>query len=176
MIHPSNPARQTLSLSGPSVVSAPEARGEGLLAAGYRTADRLLRRLLLAHVFLLLALAPLHGTWRAALLIGVPIIGLGWFVAWRWEGRLVARLARAPKALARLRAGVRPPRVQDDVAAGAPDPDYGPVLTQAQALIQLYGQLGSRQRAKGQAVFVSLGAIATVQQAVLPSFRVDRIP
>lgn len=41
-------------------------------------------------------------------------------------------------------------------------------LTQAQALIQLYGQLGSRQRAKGQAVFVSLGAIATVQQAVLP--------
>lgn len=41
-------------------------------------------------------------------------------------------------------------------------------LTQAQALIQLYGQLGSRQRAKGQAVFVSLGAIASVQQAVLP--------
>lgn len=41
-------------------------------------------------------------------------------------------------------------------------------LAQAQELIQLYGQLGSRQRAKGQAVFVSLGAIASVQQALLP--------
>jgi DNA-binding transcriptional LysR family regulator len=42
-------------------------------------------------------------------------------------------------------------------------------LAQAQELIQLYGQLGSRQRAKGQAVFVALGAIASVQQALLPT-------
>ncbi len=41
-------------------------------------------------------------------------------------------------------------------------------LAQAQELIQLYGQLGSRQRAKGPAVFVALGAIASVQQALLP--------
>lgn len=41
-------------------------------------------------------------------------------------------------------------------------------LAQAQELIQLYGQLGSRQQARGPAVFVALGAIASVQQAFLP--------
>lgn len=41
-------------------------------------------------------------------------------------------------------------------------------LAQAQALIQLYGQLGSRQRTQAPAVFVALGAIASVQQALLP--------
>ena len=41
-------------------------------------------------------------------------------------------------------------------------------LAQAQALIQLYGQLGSRQRTQEPAVFVALGAIASVQQALLP--------
>ena len=92
------------SLTGPALpLPAPSAatalRGEGLLAAGYRTADRLLRRLLLAHLLLVLALAPLHGTWRAALLVGVPVIGLGWFAAWRWEGRMVARMSIAAALL-----------------------------------------------------------------------------
>lgn len=41
-------------------------------------------------------------------------------------------------------------------------------LAQAQELIQLYGQLGSQQRNKEAAVFVALGAIASVQQAFLP--------
>jgi methyl-accepting chemotaxis protein len=100
MIYPSHAVRQTLSLPGLSVVSASEPRGEGLLAAGYRTADRLLRRLLLAHLVLVLALAPLHGTWREALLIGLPVIGLGWFAAWRWEGRMVARMSIATALLA----------------------------------------------------------------------------
>ncbi|HVH12191.1 MAG TPA: methyl-accepting chemotaxis protein, partial [Longimicrobium sp.] len=72
---------------------------EGLLATGYRTADRLLRRLLLAHLLLVLALVPLHDTWRAALFAGVPLMGLGWFVAWRWEGRPVARFTLAAALL-----------------------------------------------------------------------------
>ncbi|HYR09016.1 MAG TPA: methyl-accepting chemotaxis protein, partial [Longimicrobium sp.] len=99
MIYPSNNTSQTLSLSGLSVVTTPEARGEGLLAAGYRTADRLLRRLLVAHLVLVLALAPLNGTWREALVFGLPIIGLGWLVAWRWEGRLAARMGIATALL-----------------------------------------------------------------------------
>jgi methyl-accepting chemotaxis protein len=99
MIYPSDLARQPLSLPGLSFVSAPHRRDEGLLAAGYRTADRLLRRLLLAHAVLVLALAPLHDTWRAALLIGLPIIGLGWLAAWRWEGRLAARMGIATALL-----------------------------------------------------------------------------
>jgi methyl-accepting chemotaxis protein len=99
MIYPSHTARQALSMPGLPIVSAPDIRGEGLLAAGYRTADRLLRRLLLAHVFLVLALAPLNGTWREALLFGVPIIGLGWFAAWRWEGRPIARFGIATALL-----------------------------------------------------------------------------
>jgi methyl-accepting chemotaxis protein len=99
MTYPPSTVRQPLSLPGLPFVSEPETRGEGLLQAGYRTADRLLRRLLLAHLVLVLALAPLHGTWRAALLAGVPIIALGWLVAWRWEGRPAARLGIATALL-----------------------------------------------------------------------------
>ncbi|MBX3608865.1 MAG: LysR family transcriptional regulator [Hydrogenophaga sp.] len=42
-------------------------------------------------------------------------------------------------------------------------------LAQAQELLQLYGQLGARQRARGPAAFVHLGAIASVQQSLLPA-------
>ncbi|HEX6036493.1 methyl-accepting chemotaxis protein [Longimicrobium sp.] len=99
MIYPSDPARQTLALPGLSMISAPDVQGEGLMQAGYRTADRLLRRLLLAHLVLVLALAPLHGTWRAALLGGIPVIALGWLAAWWWEGRLAARMSIATALL-----------------------------------------------------------------------------
>lgn len=99
MTRPTDPTRRSLALPGLAVVSASAAQDEGLLASGYRTADRLLRRLLLAHLLLVLALVPLHDTWRAALLAGVPLIGLGWFVAWRWEGRPVARFALATALL-----------------------------------------------------------------------------
>jgi methyl-accepting chemotaxis protein len=99
MIYPSSNVTRTLPLPGLAVAAPPEARGEGLLATGYRTADRLLRRLLVAHLVLVLALAPLNGTWREALVLGVPIIGLGWFVAWRWEGRLAARMGIATALL-----------------------------------------------------------------------------
>ncbi|HEU0302832.1 MAG TPA: methyl-accepting chemotaxis protein [Longimicrobium sp.] len=75
------------------------ATSESLLHAGYRAADRLLRRLLLAHLLLVLALAPLRDTWTEALLWGVPVIGLGWLVAWRWEGRPAARFAIAAALL-----------------------------------------------------------------------------
>jgi methyl-accepting chemotaxis protein len=95
MAQPTSTARQALAPPADPLVSAPDARGDGLLAAGYRTADRLLRRLLVAHLALLLALAPLHDTWREVFLFGVPIIALGWFAAWRWEGRLAARMAIA---------------------------------------------------------------------------------
>ena len=99
MIYPSDTARQTISVAGMPLVSAPGSRDEGLLAAGYRTADRLLRRLLLAHLVLVLALAPIHGTWTAALFAGVPAIVLGWFAAWRMEGTLAARLTVAASLL-----------------------------------------------------------------------------
>ncbi len=99
MTFPSHTAGQPRSLRGFSDITGPESREEGLLEAGYRTADRLLRRLLLTHAVLVLALAPLHGTWREALVFGLPIIGLGWLVAWRWEGRLAARVGIAMSLL-----------------------------------------------------------------------------
>ena len=39
-------------------------------------------------------------------------------------------------------------------------------LTQAQEWIELHGQLGARQRTRARAVFLSLGAIASVQQSM----------
>jgi DNA-binding transcriptional LysR family regulator len=41
-------------------------------------------------------------------------------------------------------------------------------LAQARELLRLYEQLGSNEPLRGEAVFVSLGAIASVQQTVLP--------
>ncbi len=90
---PAVAAMRHVPLAGP-------AAGESLLHAGYRAADRLLRRLLVAHVLLIFALAPLRGTWAEAMLWGVPVVALGWFAAWRWEGRLGARLSIAAALLA----------------------------------------------------------------------------
>jgi methyl-accepting chemotaxis protein len=76
-------------------------RGEGsgeLRHAAYRTADRLLRRILVAHAVLLAALAPLHGSWGAAG-VGLAVIAAGALVSWRWEGTTVARLALATALL-----------------------------------------------------------------------------
>ena len=93
--HPVTHPSEAAPAAALRLVHAAAAPGDTLLHAGYRTADRLLRRLLLAHLLLVLALAPLNDTWRETLLAGLPIIVLGWFVAWRWEGRLAARLAIA---------------------------------------------------------------------------------
>jgi methyl-accepting chemotaxis protein len=93
MIQLSQPAPSALAI--PAISADSEPVRESLLNAGYRTADRVLRRLLLAHLLLVLALAPLRGTWTEALLWGVPVIGLGWLAARVWEGRLVARLSIA---------------------------------------------------------------------------------
>ena len=96
MIHSSETAQPAAALR---LVDAAAEPGDTLLHTGYRAADRLLRRLLLAHLLLIFALAPLRGTWTEALLWGVPVIGVGWFIAWRWEGRLVARFSIAAALL-----------------------------------------------------------------------------
>ncbi len=46
----------------------PEPADSPLLAAGYRDTDRILGSLLLAHLALFAALAPLRGTWLEAAL------------------------------------------------------------------------------------------------------------
>lgn len=46
-------------------------------------------------------------------------------------------------------------------------------LLQAQALLRLYEQLGSSEPSRGEAVFVGIGAIASVQQAVMPEVLVQ---
>ncbi|HET6763384.1 MAG TPA: methyl-accepting chemotaxis protein, partial [Longimicrobiaceae bacterium] len=65
---------------------------EPLLVAGYRAADRLMGWLLLAHLPLVLALAPLHGTWTAALVGGGLIIGLAFAATRLAPGTLATRL------------------------------------------------------------------------------------
>ena len=83
-----------IALAGIPIVRGAQ-DGDGLLQAGYRRADRVLRNLLLAHLVLIFALVPLRGTLREAILWGGGTVAIGWFVAWRWEGRLAARLTLA---------------------------------------------------------------------------------
>jgi methyl-accepting chemotaxis protein len=78
--------------------------GDGLLLLGYRLADRLLGWVLLAHIPLVLALAPIRGTWAEALLWGGGTIGFGWFASRQWPGALATRclLAAALMVLSAL--------------------------------------------------------------------------
>jgi methyl-accepting chemotaxis protein len=81
----------------PEAASRAEGAGVGLadgalLAAGYRDGDRLLSRLLLAHAPLVLALAPLYGTWFAALVFGGGLIAAGLLVAWAKPGSVASRM------------------------------------------------------------------------------------
>jgi methyl-accepting chemotaxis protein len=84
-----------ISLTGISVVRDDADGAHGLLDAGYRTADRVLRNLLVAHLVLIFALVPIRGTLREAILWGGGTVAVGWFVAWRWEGSVAARLTLA---------------------------------------------------------------------------------
>jgi len=66
-----------------------------LLDETYRRTDRMLAWLLAAHLLLMLALAPLHGTWGAVLFFGVPCIAAGALAAWKLPGTLLSRLTIA---------------------------------------------------------------------------------
>ena len=78
----------------------PEPTDSPLLAAGYRDTDRILGRLLLAHLALFAALAPLRGTWLEAAVWGLPAVALGWGAARLRPGTLFSRLAIATALLA----------------------------------------------------------------------------
>ncbi|CAA9301651.1 MAG: Methyl-accepting chemotaxis protein [uncultured Gemmatimonadetes bacterium] len=62
-----------------------------LASAAHRSADRLFFWLLLAHLPLLYALAPLHGTWGVALGIGTPIVAVACLATWLLPGTFVSR-------------------------------------------------------------------------------------
>jgi methyl-accepting chemotaxis protein len=91
--------RVASSPPAPAVPAGPRVDGP-LLAAGYRETDRVLGRLLLAHLPFFLALAPTRGTWVLALAAGLPIVALGWGTARAWPGTLRSRLAVATSLLA----------------------------------------------------------------------------
>ena len=84
----------------PAATAAPEATESPLLAAGSRDTDRILSRLLLAHLVLFAALAPLRGTWLEVALWGVPTVALGWGAARLRPGTLTSRLTIAAALLA----------------------------------------------------------------------------
>ncbi len=84
----------------PSAPAATEAADSPLLAAGYRDTDRILSRLLLVHLVLFAALAPLRGTWLEVALWGVPAVALGWGAARLRPGTLLSRLTIAAALLA----------------------------------------------------------------------------
>ncbi|HEX8832234.1 MAG TPA: hypothetical protein VF705_13755, partial [Longimicrobium sp.] len=71
--------------------TAPALHDRSLQDAAYRAADRLFFWLLAAHLPLMYALAPLHGTWGAALGIGTPIVALACLATWLLPGRFVSR-------------------------------------------------------------------------------------
>src|SRR5687768_12745760 len=91
------PAPFARDLAGPE--SSAGARGVGLLVAGYRVADRLLTWVLLAHLPLVAALAPLRGTWVEAVFWGGGTIAAGAVAARVWRGRLAGRLSLAAALL-----------------------------------------------------------------------------
>ncbi|HEU4559783.1 MAG TPA: methyl-accepting chemotaxis protein [Longimicrobium sp.] len=76
-------------------LAATEARDGSLLDETYRRTDRMLAWILAGHLLLIFALAPLRGTWTAALLWGVPCVAAGVLAAWRLRGTLVSRLTIA---------------------------------------------------------------------------------
>ena len=73
--------------------------GRGLLAEGYRRADRMFSWLLLAHVPLIVALAFLHGTWTEVLVWGIPCVAAGIAAARLAPGTLFSRMTIAASLL-----------------------------------------------------------------------------
>ena len=84
-----------------SVPSLPEGSPSGaaervsVLEDGYRRTDRLLAWLLVGHFALALALAPVRGTWMAALLVGGALSGVSMLCARLAPGKLVTRMTVA---------------------------------------------------------------------------------
>jgi methyl-accepting chemotaxis protein len=66
-----------------------------VLEDGYRRTDRFLAWLLVGHLALALALAPVRGTWMAALLIGGALSGISMLCARLAPGQLVTRMTIA---------------------------------------------------------------------------------
>jgi len=100
--HPPNPAplRDTgLRPASARPAPRPAAEESPLLAAGYRDTDRILSRLLLAHLPLFVALAFLRGTWLELGVWGLPMIALGFGVARHRPGTLLSRLTLASALL-----------------------------------------------------------------------------
>jgi len=85
--------------AGPVEPAATASSATSLLEAGYRNADRILTRLLIAHGVFALALAPLHDTWFSAIVWGGGITLVGSFIATRWRGTVLARMALATSLL-----------------------------------------------------------------------------
>ena len=75
----------------------PSRSGErvSVLEDGYRRTDRFLAWLLVGHLALALALAPLRGTWVSALLIGGLLSGVSMLCARLAPGQLVTRMTIA---------------------------------------------------------------------------------
>ncbi len=66
-----------------------------LLKQGYRRTDRMLGKLLAAHLLLIFALAPLRDTWTEAVVWGGGLVLLGVAMAWLRPGALLTRLTMA---------------------------------------------------------------------------------
>jgi methyl-accepting chemotaxis protein len=73
------------------VTTAHEISPEQQLDGVRRSADRLLAFLLVLHFPAALALAPLHGSWAAAIVVGGGLSGLAWSVARACPGTVLSR-------------------------------------------------------------------------------------
>ena len=82
----------------PAVAPAATARAS-LLEEGYRQADRMFGRLLLAHLPLIFALAFVRGTWAEAVLWGGGAVAAGWLATWRFRGTRLSRYTVAASLL-----------------------------------------------------------------------------